>query len=459
MHCAAGLRIPVEAVAREYSKAYGVPVEFNFGPSQTLLANLEVSARGDLFLPGDQSYVGLARAKGLVDEAIPLAQMKAVLAVPQGNPKAVHGIADLSRPELALSQANPEAAAIGKLVQMALESSGQWGSVKQHTIVFRTTVQDVANDLKLGAAHAGFIWDAMLRQYPEIKEVSAPELSQAISQITIGVIHRSGQPAAALKFARFLAARDQGQRVLAQEGYQASGGDPWAPEPELHLMAGAMLRPAIEQTITDFEQREGVRVTRVYNGCGILVAQMRAGTLPDAYFACDRSFMAQVTDLYLNPEEMSLNPMVILVPKGNPRAIRELKDLANPGLQLGVGHEKQSALGALTQRMLETNGLYEVIHRNVKTESATGDFLVNQLRAGSLDAVIVYISHASASRDALDMIPITAPGGFAVQLMAVGRQARYPQLAARLLESLRAAKSKQRFETLGFHWQGAVPGR
>jgi hypothetical protein len=51
----------------------------------------------------------------------------------------------------------------------------------------------------------------------------------------------------------------------------------------------------------DFEQREGVRVTRVYNGCGILVTQMHSGTRPDAYFSCDVSFMDQVRDLFEPP--------------------------------------------------------------------------------------------------------------------------------------------------------------
>jgi len=35
-------------------------------------------------------------------------------------------------------------------------------------------------------------------------------------------------------------------------------------------------------------------VTRVYNGCGILVGQMQAGAKPDLYFACDAQFMAMV---------------------------------------------------------------------------------------------------------------------------------------------------------------------
>jgi ABC-type molybdate transport system substrate-binding protein len=59
-----------------------------------------------------------------------------------------------------------------------------------------------------------------------------------------------------------------------------------------------MLRPAVDKTIAAFEAREGVRVTRVYNGCGILVAQMKVDGAPDAFFACDREFLDQVGDLF-----------------------------------------------------------------------------------------------------------------------------------------------------------------
>src|SRR5205823_1974271 len=82
-----------------------------------------------------------------------------------------------------------------------------------------------------------------------------------------------------------------------------------------------------------------------YNGCGILVAAMKAGDRPDAYFACDKSFMDQVNDLFLDATDVSQNQLVILVHKGNPRGIHALKDLAQKDLKVGVGHEKQCALG------------------------------------------------------------------------------------------------------------------
>src|SRR6516162_199366 len=85
VYCAAALKAPLEEIATEYEKAFGVPVQLQFGASQTLLANAEVARRGDLYLPADDSYLQLARDKGLLAEVLPLARMTAVLAVRKGN--------------------------------------------------------------------------------------------------------------------------------------------------------------------------------------------------------------------------------------------------------------------------------------------------------------------------------------------------------------------------------------
>src|SRR5262245_37455857 len=61
--CAAGLKVPVEAVAREYEKTYGVAVQLQFEGSQSLLAKVEIGRRGDLFIPADDSYLDMARKK------------------------------------------------------------------------------------------------------------------------------------------------------------------------------------------------------------------------------------------------------------------------------------------------------------------------------------------------------------------------------------------------------------
>lgn len=455
LYCAAGIKAPVEAVAKEYEQAYGVQVQLQYGGSQTLLANIEVSKHGDLYLPADDSYIELARRKELLAEVLPLARMKAVVAVRQGNPRNIAVLADLLRKDVRLAQANPEAAAIGKLAREAFLKSGHWDALEKRTLVFKPTVNDVASDIKVGTVDAGIVWDATVTQFPELEMIRIPELANTTAHISIAVLRSSAQPTAALRFARYLAARGKGLKEFERHGFQAADGDQWSEVPELRLLAGAMLRPVIEETITEFEQREGVKVLRVYNGCGILVAQMRAGERPDAYFACDRSFLAQVHDLFLDAVDVSKNQLVILVPNGNPHQVKSIEDLAKPGLKLGVGHEKQCALGVITQQTLQQGGYYPQVRKNVVVESPTGDMLVNQLRTKSLDAVIAYISNATSAADELEAIAIDIPCALAVQPIAVGKESADKHLTARLLAAIRSQESRARFESFGFHWQPA----
>jgi molybdate transport system substrate-binding protein len=454
LFCAASNRAVMEAIRSDYEQESGNVVQIQYGPSQTLLSSFEVSKSGDLYLPADDSYLMTAAEKKLIAEQIPIAAMRAVVAVRKGNPRSITAFTDLLRSDVRLVQASPDAAAIGRITRETLQKQGVWQSVADATVAYRTTVTDVANDLMVGAADAGIVYDAVLHSYPDLESVQIPELDGTVSQVSIAVLVSSKQPARALHFARYVAAKDKGLKRYAEHGFQTADGDAWSDIPEISLFAGSMLRPAIEDTIIAFEQREGVRVSRVYNGCGILVAQIHSGQHPDAYFACDLEFMNQVPDLFPQAVNVSQNELVILVRKGNPKGIAELKDLGREGLRVGVGHEKQCAMGWLTQKTLKEGGLQDVVMNNVTVQTPTGDMLVNQLRTGSLDAAVVYLSNAAGAADDLDAVQIQdLPCSTATQPFAVSRETRYPRLAARLFTALRSEESQHIFEAEGFRWQ------
>ncbi len=454
LYCAAGIKPPVEATARRYEAEYGAPVHIQYGGSGTLLSNIIVARRGDLYLAADDSYLEIAREKGLVREVIPLATMRPVIAVREGNPKQIRSIADLISTEgLRISLATPEAAAVGKAVRDALTPGGQWEALKQRVKVFKPTVNDVANDLDIGAADAVIVWDATARQYPEFEMIRVPELDGSVRTISIGILASSQRPAAALHFARYLGAPERGLEEFERFHYDPVDGDTWAHVPEIVLFSGGVNRLAVESTIREFAEREGVEVTRSYNGCGILVGEMKAGKLPDAYFACDTSFMTSVGEIFLDTEDVSETDMVILVPGGNPKNIRSLADLGREGLKIGVANPEQSALGALTQTLLAELGLRDAVNKNVRTQVPTADLLVNKIRTGSLDAVVVYEANTAMVRDTMEIIRIEHPAAKAVQPIAVSKGSRHKHLTARLVEALKSAESKQRFESAGFRWR------
>lgn len=459
--CAAGMKPPVEEVVREYEKTYGTSIQIQYGGSGTLLSNIRVSQQGDLYLAADQTYIDTAKYEyNLVDEVIPIAAIHPVIAVAKGNPKNIKSLQDLLRVDVSVAVANPEAASIGRVTKDLLDKTNQWAPISEAAKVTKPTVTDIANDIKLGTVDAGFLWDATVNQYPELEAVEVPEFAAGQQQITVGVLHSTKNPAKTLHFARYLTARDKGLPSFQKYGFTPVEGDVWEEKPTLLLFSGGVNRLAIEKTIEDFEKREGVEVTRIYNGCGILVSQMQAmkksgdeSKMPDAYFACDVSFMDQVNDDFEDRIDLAETDMVILVLKGNPKNILTLQDLARPGLQIGLANPEQSALGALCKRMLDWEGIYADVEKNVVVNTPTADLLVNQLSVGKLDAVIVYQANCPNVKDTLTIVPIDRPAAKAIQPFATYRNSDHKHLVERFLAELRSAQSQQIFIDTGFRWR------
>ena len=455
LYCAAGIRKPVEAVVKEYQAAYGVKINPVFAGSGALLASIRAASKGDLYLAADATYLEDARTKyRLVRETVPLARQRPVIAVQKGNPKKIVGLDDLARDDVRTSLADPEVAAVSKVSRLQLSDAERWDAIWNTKRVSRSTVNEVANDVKMATVDAGIAWDATVSQYPELEGVSVPEFEARPNQITIGVLSTSEQPTRALHFMRFLSARDKGLVQFKKFGYDAVDGDRWAETPEIKLFCGGLNRPAVEKTIEAFQQREGVTVLADYNGCGVLVGQMRTGLIPDVYFACDTSFMEMVEEDFSAPRDVSSTEMVIITQKGNPKDVNELKDLMRPGLKVGLCNPEKSALGELCQRLLTRHQLWRQVYPEAKDQPATADILVQHVVIGSLDAAIVYRANTTLQREELEAIDILDTNTRATQPIAVAKTSQYKQLTSRLMERIRSAQSEERFRSLGFNWLG-----
>jgi molybdate transport system substrate-binding protein len=276
--------------------------------------------------------------------------------------------------------------------------------------------------------------------------------------VTASVLEAAVSGAKALKFARYLAAPEKGGATFSKMGFEAVKGDTWEESPELILYSGGVNRPAVEELLKEFQQREGITIHTMFNGCGILCAAMKAmkdtanPKFPDAYYACDLCFVPPVAEQFPEAVMITETDIGICVQKGNPRKIKTLADLAQPNLRVGLCNAEQSTLGYMTQGMLKSSALLEGIRKNVSVEVPTADFLVNQMRAGALDAAIVYRVNYQLQEEHLDYVAINHEGAKAVQPFAVRGDSQRKQLAGRLLEHMLA--HRERFEDSGFIWKG-----
>ena len=457
LYCAAGLKKPIEAIAQQYEKETGTRIDLQFGGTGTLLSQLQVAKRGDLFLAADAGALNDATKLDLIREVLPLAFQRPVIAVKKGNPKGIAQLSDLLRSDVKLALPNPEAASIGKVSRQLL-GEDRWTQLAQASAVMKPTVTEVAADVTIGAVDAALVWDATVPQFKDLDLVQLPELSSHQEAASIAVLKFCQQSPAALRFARFLAAPEKGGAIFSAHHFQPAGGDPFVTKPELTLYSGGVNRPAIEKLVQQFADREGVEVTTVFNGCGILCATMKAldessgSKMPDAYYACDVCFVPPVADHFPEAVLLTETAIIIAAQPGNPKNIRTLADLAQPGLKLGVCNAEQSTLGFMTQAMLKSTNLLEGVMKNVVVQVPTADFLVNQMRAGALDAAIVYQVNVQQVKQHFEMIPLPADLSRAVQPFAVRKASPHYHLSQRLLTFLRAHRSA--FEDAGFIWKG-----
>ena len=452
IYCAAGTKPVMEKVIKMYEQLYDVRVYVQYGGSGTLLSNLRIAQKGDLYLAADISYITQAQKYNLIRETQPLAFLRPVIATLKNNAKNIRSIEDLLKKENKIAIANPDAASIGRLTKNIFQKINLWDTIKRKSTVFLPTVNEVAGSIKLGAVDAGIIWDVTTSQYEDLQSIHTDLLDSYVKNMTVGVLSFCKKPQQALHFLRFLSANDKGMKIFRQSGYNPIQGDVWAEKPKLLLFSGGVNRLAVEGSIQSFEKRENVEITRVYNGCGILVSQIRSGDKPDAYLSCDASFMTRVSDEFDHITNISKAQIVIAVAKNNPKQIKDLEDLTQKGLKLGICNEKLSALGSLTKKILEKKKLWKRVYQNVRTQTPTADLLVNQLRTNSLDAVIVYRVNIAPVEDKIDFITLDLEEAIALQSFGIHIQSKQKFLIQRLLKHLTSPSSKAIFIKNGFHW-------
>jgi molybdenum ABC transporter molybdate-binding protein len=476
VYCAAGVRVPMDEIARRYEQEYGVKVELQYGGSNTLLNQIEVNKfdTGDLYLAADDFYTDLACEKGLAAETLPIAHMRPVITVRKDSEKKIETLEDLLADDVTVVVANPDQAAIGRAIRERLAAitvgdSNRWQQLEEHVTnhgVFKPTVTDVASDVKLGSVDAGIVFDstvAMPKFRDELKAVPVPELEGDPNLVTVSVLNSSRQPTAALKFARYVTARDRGLPVFEEYGFRPVEGDVWVERPEITFFCGAVNRRAVDQIIVDFQQREDVSVNTIYDGCGILTSRMKTidgqsqdKGFPDVYMACDVYYLENVKQWFQEAANVSDTEIVIAVPKGSTK-VKELGDLLEPGVRVAVGEPDQCTIGALTRRLLVKEGIYDRLKEKqqqegeVVVEKSSSALLVPDVVTGHVDAAVAYITDVLANRDSVDIVRIASPMNMAIQPFSIAKTSDHKYLVRRLFR--RIADSPEAFEDIGFHFR------
>ncbi len=175
---------------------------------------------------------------------------------------------------------------------------------------------------------------------------------------------------------------------------------------ELVVLCGSSFPKPMEQLYSEFTAQTGIQVTATIAGSEDFLPLVKAAQKGDILVTHDPylDYVRDANSLFDYVHVGFVAP-VLAVQKGNPKGLRSIQDLTQPGLKVALTDPQYSTCGEMVFALLEKKGIKEAVLKNVenrltKGHSALGTFLKTQ----AVDAVIMWNGVAHTFRDSLEVV-------------------------------------------------------
>jgi len=178
------------------------------------------------------------------------------------------------------------------------------------------------------------------------------------------------------------------------------------------FVGSASKPPALEAKAVYEKAHPGVVVDMTFGGSGTLLNQMKLEQTGDIYLPGSDDFMekAEKEEAVIPSTRRVVAYLVpvINVRRGNPKGIRSLRDLARPGIRVGLGNAGAVCLGDVAEEILRLAGVEEQVKNNVVTYATSCEQTQQLLQLGEVDAIIGWDSFKSWAPDKIENVQIPA---------------------------------------------------
>ncbi|MDK2832443.1 MAG: molybdate transport system substrate-binding protein [Methanolobus sp.] len=218
VYCGAGMRKPMDEIGVLFEEEYGVPVQYNYAGSNTLLTQIELTGEGDVYMPGATYYFEVAAEKGFVDNSSNVAYHVPVIITPLDNPANIDSLDDLANDDVSVVLGDPQAAAIGVLCDKMLTKKGIYNQTEDNVVARGATVNELVTYITLGQADASIVWEDLVRNNDAVNVIEIAEDDNIIKIVPIATLTTSENPEIAAEFVDFVVS-DEGHSIFEEYGF------------------------------------------------------------------------------------------------------------------------------------------------------------------------------------------------------------------------------------------------
>jgi len=201
---------PMEKIAAIYSKKTGIKIHIIYGGSGTLLSEMILSKRGDIYMPGSSDFMSLAEEKGIIiKKSIKrIAYLLPAISIPKDNPKHITSITDLAKKGVKIAIANPESVCLGLYAAEIIDSLDKSlrSKIRNNIVNYTGSCSKTATAVALSQVDAAIGWRVFSYWNPDlIGTIFINSYIKRIGYIPAAMTIYSKHRKDALNFLNFLA--------------------------------------------------------------------------------------------------------------------------------------------------------------------------------------------------------------------------------------------------------------
>jgi molybdate transport system substrate-binding protein len=213
----AGLKAPLDEIGTAFTQKYGIPVSYNYGGAGTLVSQMNLTKKGDVFMPGSTVEFKTAQDQGLVTTSQLVAYHVPVIAVQKGNPKNIASLKDFAQPGLKVALGDANATAIGKAGAKMFKALNITAAVEKNVVTRTPTINELTVIMNTGQADAAILTLDQI-DTTKVDAITIPVEKNVVLITPIGATTFSQNTDAAGKFVAYVAS-DEGKAFFAKHGF------------------------------------------------------------------------------------------------------------------------------------------------------------------------------------------------------------------------------------------------
>jgi molybdate transport system substrate-binding protein len=216
---------PMEEIIELFEQKTQIKVDAIIGSSGFVLSQMELTGMGDIFFPGSSDFMEMAKTKNLVypeTEQIPMYLVSAINVV-KGNPKNIHTLRDLLRPDLKIAIASPKEVCVGTYAVEIIEKNftqTEKERFRANILTYSESCDKTATLIAMKSVDAVIGWSVFEHWNPEAIETVKLNPSELIrvGYIPLAISKNTKQKALAQQFIDFVMS-DEALQIFKKHHY------------------------------------------------------------------------------------------------------------------------------------------------------------------------------------------------------------------------------------------------